>query len=625
MVAPLAEGHVEWTMPAPLWSFTGDPQQASSRLQFRTPTILRFANDSFMNEFLNLLTTEPGRLNEFLAAPETWSSPPSEPATPVQKSGMALVLYRARNAAIRRLEARGTRVIGQLATTTSGKVLKLYQPVHGRYYLVTTCLVCRKLGLPDRRIDAGAQETATFVMRLLQPHADADPQNPDPRQCDELALVNGAWQVPADPASLVDGEELRPLSPFSYVEDDQRQRRLLIGLVPVGDRERLLQAVQPNPAGESPLPAAIDVRQMLLKTQIIGPMAVLSDQAKSSGSAANITESFGTAPSTSQRQTNVDKTNDQIQQSSWYLLLDLAKFLQTNLNNVWRVVNGDATSSILATAAERTLWNTFTNTSYKGTSMASALKEAFVAESTLESLKTNYTSADLSSPWPAFRFQFFQAVIGGKLDLTPALDTATLETQIVNALLAAATPSANPPRVSSVAQASVNPQKPVWFTIRCGLSRPNCGALSPALVSEPTAAFQMAAYFDPDAPSRPIRIGLPLDTTPAGLRKFDKNTAFVMSDVLCGQVTKMKGTSFLDLILSVLPFPLHQDLNTGDMAPCSSGGISAGMVCSFSIPIITICALILLIIFVKLLDIIFQWMPFFQICLPLPKLSAKES
>ena len=134
----------------------------------------------------------------------------------------------------------------------------------------------------------------------------------------------------------------------------------------------------------------------------------------------------------------------------------------------------------------------------------------------------------------------------------------------------------------------------------------------------------MAAYFDPDAPSRPIRIGLPVDTSPAGLRKFDKNTAFVMSDVLCGQVSKMSGTSFGDLIRSVLPFPLHQDLNTGDMQPCG-GGAGWGMVCSFSIPIITIVALILLIIFVKLLDIVFFWMPFFQICLPLPNFSAKES
>jgi hypothetical protein len=42
-----------------------------------------------------------------------------------------------------------------------------------------------------------------------------------------------------------------------------------------------------------------------------------------------------------------------------------------------------------------------------------------------------------------------------------------------------------------------------------------------------------------------------------------------------------------------------------------------GLICSFSIPIITICAIILLMIMVHLLDIIFKWVPFFKICLPL--------
>ena len=226
----------------------------------------------------------------------------------------------------------------------------------------------------------------------------------------------------------------------------------------------------------------------------------------------------------------------------------------------------------------------------------------------------NYNSG-APQGWPSFRFQFYSATISG-FESAPLLDRATLETQIGNALTAQG-PSF-PAR--TVAQANANPQARVWFAIRCVLERPNCGALTPALVSEPTLAFQLAAFFDPDAPSRPIRIGLPVDTTPAGLRKFDKNTAFVMSDVLCGQVTKMSSVSFLDLVLSILPFPLHKDLPTGDMKPCAGG-----MVCSFSIPIITIVALILLIIFVKLLDMIFFWMPFFQICLPLPNFSAKES
>jgi hypothetical protein len=47
------------------------------------------------------------------------------------------------------------------------------------------------------------------------------------------------------------------------------------------------------------------------------------------------------------------------------------------------------------------------------------------------------------------------------------------------------------------------------------------------------------------------------------------------------------------------------------------------MICSLSIPIITICALLLLMIIVFLLDIIFRWVPFLIFCFPIPKLKAK--
>src|SRR5438045_7314020 len=123
------------------------------------------------------------------------------------------------------------------------------------------------------------------------------------------------------------------------------------------------------------------------------------------------------------------------------------------------------------------------------------------------------------------------------------------------------------------------------FVIRCVSERPNCGPLHPFVVSDPTEPFKLAGFFDPEAPARPIRIGLPLDTTPAGLRKFDKNTAFVMSDILCGQLSRMQAVTFGDLIRSVLPWPLHKDLPGADTGPCAGGGT----ICSFSIPIITLC------------------------------------
>ena len=48
------------------------------------------------------------------------------------------------------------------------------------------------------------------------------------------------------------------------------------------------------------------------------------------------------------------------------------------------------------------------------------------------------------------------------------------------------------------------------------------------------------------------------------------------------------------------------------------------MICSLSIPIITICALMLLFIIVFVLDIIFRWVPFFFICFPMPGLKARK-
>ena len=166
----------------------------------------------------------------------------------------------------------------------------------------------------------------------------------------------------------------------------------------------------------------------------------------------------------------------------------------------------------------------------------------------------------------------------------------TLAVLIVRAL-----PLEKPAAEPAVPPASVAPKDAIngWFRIRCLYERPACGPLQDDRVSDPTEPFQLAGFFDPDAPARPIRIGLPLDTTPAGLRKFDKQTALVISDTLCGQIKRLKGITFGDLVRSVLPWPLHKDLSA-DSGPCKkgAGGPSFGMICSLSIPIITLCALI---------------------------------
>jgi len=79
---------IVWTQPSPLW---GDPRpgpRTAERAGFETPSILRFNTDSFMEEFVGLLATDPSRLAEYRVRPETWRgfTKPPEPANPLNGS-----------------------------------------------------------------------------------------------------------------------------------------------------------------------------------------------------------------------------------------------------------------------------------------------------------------------------------------------------------------------------------------------------------------------------------------------------------------------------------------------------------------------------------------------------------
>lgn len=164
------------------------------------------------------------------------------------------------------------------------------------------------------------------------------------------------------------------------------------------------------------------------------------------------------------------------------------------------------------------------------------------------------------------------------------------------------------------------------FCIRFVHLNADCGPLHPPTLSRPSETFELASFFDSDAPARPVRITLPMDTSPAGLRKHAKGTAFVLSNMLCGQVQRAKGLGLIDLIRQVLPWPLHKDLDMGDGGGCKdSSGLDIGLICSLSIPIITLCALILLMVIVFLLDFVFRWVPWLIMCFPVPKLKGKAS
>lgn len=115
--------------------------------------------------------------------------------------------------------------------------------------------------------------------------------------------------------------------------------------------------------------------------------------------------------------------------------------------------------------------------------------------------------------------------------------------------------------------------------------------------------FRVAAPFDPNA-SRPSLIQMPsLGDLKAGLAKGVSMITPPDTFGLMNALNLKKGASE-----DVLP----------SGAPVSMG---IQWICSFSLPVITLVAMILLMIMISLLNIVFFWLPFVRICLPFPTIK----
>jgi hypothetical protein len=687
----MAKEQIQWASPPPLWTHAAGLNDLGARRSIvRQPVILRFEADTFMEDLADLLEHDPARLPDFVANPETWRGPTvaPEPIKPVPlfartMSRLGLSAARANDPAL----VPGGKGVSSLipANIPATPKLKLYQPAHQRHYLVTSSLVCGRVGLPDHAINAGRHERASFVLRRMFPPGplDLDPQLPpfNANTWEEYAFITSAkghaWRRIArvnsqSGSQLVAGEEQLPMFPMNFTEDDGRRRRLLAGLIPVGKREAYMGASfnkQPDdPAPLDDLPDEPDPRMHLFWSQVTEPWKKLIEQAAVSVQSKTVSEvptDPNTDPPTHTMPDNafadsLKSKREQIQTGSWYIILDFATLLQKQIPRVWDLLNGTAApASAPYDDAENDLANAIGNTTfdasqrsdltrrtfYQESDVKGSLTEALTAvktgsiETNLESVKSSYDRnpqlPKLPDPmWPDFIFPLADPVLDGaipNLSISPPVDASDVDKNMmkVDALAALIEDALPDEPADAVPNNPLISQRPMdmrdgWFVIRCVFERPECGPIDPPLLSEPTRAFQMAGFFDSDAPARPIRIALPVDTSPAGLRKFDKNTAFMISDMLCGQIDRVKGMTLGDLVLSVLPWPFHQDLPKNDSGPCTAGGVEVGMICSLSIPIITICALLMLMIIVSLLDIIFRWMPFFIFCFPFPKFKSKS-
>jgi hypothetical protein len=719
MVALTLKHQIHWHAPLPIWA-----QNSSTGLRVTNdgvasyPSILRFGHDDFMQEMIDMMQHSPQRISEWLVQSETWREPMKTPE-PVARSGEGNSLQFLLNRTKQLTDLKRAKSVSALPEKSPRQALmvsdeaaaidtpiKLYHSTHQRHYLVSASLIVQRPDLPDQKLNLSQQEKATFVVRRLVPpegmkKLDDGDSIDNLEQWDEYAYITTSagprWKRVDKTSSLackklVDMEQQLPLFPVSYQDDCAHSRVVLNGLIPVGKREKWMSApVAGEEAGSSGSVEDLSVVPMsrariLFQTDVTEPWKILVEQAeyKKEGLSRNIT-GFETSGSSSAETAKARRTHrDMTQMASWYVLLDLAKFLKKELPAVWSVANQLARNPALQVSAfelgekeiefldlltQATLTNSVmnalleevdqyvpnddTNTAVRrnaaiaaGTlkvSLIQALASILDWESDLESVETAFVRFDeeaadsnghtpkaeaVDPKWPDFLFPLADPQFNGPL---PAASTASeaLESRLqkldrLAELVGEILPE--PAHTESILTPAAGlHQRDGWFVIRCVYERPHCGPLFPALVSEATRIFQMAPFFDPDAPSRPIRIPMPLDISPAGLRKYQKNTAFVISDMLCGKIKKIRKITLGDLVLSVLPWPFHKDLpNPGDSGPCKSGGMDFGMICSLSIPIVTLCALILLMIMVALFDLFFRWIPFLFMCLPIPGLKGKS-
>ena len=645
--------HEQWMAPAPLWTEAVRTAEGSAIGALRRPSILRFATDTFMEDYQRILDSDPNRLADLLLSGETWQGPLPAVTPPERVPALLRDVQRRR-----RLSTSGqSQSQSPAAHAAATEVPKLYQPAHQRFYLVSACLVCRLPGLPDRTIDAGNQERATFVVRRLIPSGSS---------MDEYAFVSTGtsvgWQKLAEgQVTPAPGEEQLPLASVNFVDDTGRRRRLLTGLIPVGKRQaylgapRLAAPTDPPPDPQDP-DKPPDPRLFLLQSTVTAPWINLLERATAVSAALHPSDPGTRPPPAGEDARMKRKAREQAQTISWYVILDFAHFLKLHMPNIWAALT-DASPAPNLSTAEQDVVNRLraakpgsalindliaiekdppaaTTSAYQASDIWPSLAAALASianpqtESLLEGVIAEYNRKTRGAGWPTSILPLADPVHPAAVPLATEQAIHDLEDAIVKAL--PEKPIRSTPPTPLALQPVMDPAGGAQFAIRCVFDRPDCAPLVPPLVSDRSVLFRLAGFFDPEAPARPIRIELPGDITPAGLRKFDKNTAFMISDALCGQLTRIRGhLSLGDLVLSVLPWPFHKDLPTesgGAGAPCTDNdGNAIGMICTLSLPIITLCALILLFVIVLLFDVIFHWLPYFFICFPLPRFNAKRS
>ncbi len=396
----------------------------------------------------------------------------------------------------------------RLEPVKAGAALKLYQPLHGCFYLVTASLVCRQLGLPDKAIDRARGESVFFVIRRRSAQGEEAWIPLDkgghwhPLAAGEvLSVAAGEERLPLHPAAICP----KPAVPRSVFTDNM-PRDLHYGYIPAGNRDKYKDTYARTLAGaatgasgsdaspetlvndfiknaEANAPAGEDFsfRREAFFRRVFRPWESLEDNLVSGGSVRLKVE------------ISTDAQTEQL-----YALLELGDFVQNYLASLWSALEAGSGSNLPAGSNLRELYDRLTDENDPD-----ALKiESDGADHPLGELLVHYRDhfelvrGQGSIPATAFDFRDFFAA-GGLAGLRAAVEAAIPEeTQPIrvaggedNELVRLITQQVQPQEASG--------EEPLYH-IRVVYEY---DAECPPVVSPlPSYPFQLTKFFDPDAP-----------------------------------------------------------------------------------------------------------------------------
>lgn len=438
-----------------------------------------------------------------------------------------------------------------------GNPLKLFQPAHGRFYLVCASLACRLPDFPDHGLKPEQEESVFFVLRKAIGGS-------------EYGWVpgekNGRWK-PVDGLEVLPDEERLPLIRANAAGG----RSLWYGYLPLSGRETY--AVAPSDL-QTPVPADREPRLEELRARFLKPLE------------QNVVGQAGTKIGSEPQ----DNASLRALTLSVFMLLELYDYFLDFLKDVADALMASAPVSFTgSTAAAKTDLLTFLQGQTLGTGLA--LGAALKAVAAKRPLLDQLGDGDV-------RGLGFGA--GYSLATFPAVARTALEQKVKAALPAGATPEVELPKFVPAPKNDAE-RADTGFVVRCVYRRPRCDI--EFRVSRPSPRFTVAPFFDGEAPARPVRIPLPTDVSIGGLRKFQKGVTFLLSESMQRKVNRITGK--------------EKELLKDEAIDPESGDFA--FICSFSIQIIFIVAFFLLLLFVIILNLLFWWLPFFRICLPVPK------